>query len=85
VLKDEASGAAAEQAKTRVRNRGGQVQREYSRALKGFSAKLSKAALAEVQGDPAVAYVEPDRVITLDATQNNATWGWTASTSATCR
>jgi aqualysin 1 len=75
VLKDQASGTAAAKAKTRVRNRGGKVQREYSRVLKGFSAKLSDEALAEVRGDPAVAYVEPDRVIELDATQNNATWG----------
>ena len=75
VLKDQASGPAADKTKTRVRNRGGKVQREYSRVLKGFSAKLTKEALAEVRGDPAVDYVEPDRVITLDATQNNATWG----------
>ena len=75
VLKDQTTGAAADKAKTRVRNRGGKVQREYSRVLKGFSAKLTKDALAEVRSDPAVDYVEPDRVITLDATQNNATWG----------
>jgi subtilisin family serine protease len=75
VMKDQATGAGADQAKTRVRNRGGKVQREYSRALKGFSAKLSDQALAEVRSDPAVDYVEPDRVITLDATQSNATWG----------
>ena len=43
--------------------------------LKGFSAKLDAKALAEVRKDPAVDYVEPDRVITLDATQTNATWG----------
>nr|WP_064750315.1 S8 family peptidase [Solirubrobacter soli] len=75
VLKDQTSAPAADKAKTRVRDRGGKVQREYSRVLKGFSAKLGKDALAEVKSDPAVAYVEPDRVITLDATQNNATWG----------
>src|SRR4051812_33469129 len=75
VLKDQATGAGADQAKTRIRNRGGKVQREYSRVLKGFSAKLPEQALAEVRSDPAVDYVEPDRVITLDATQSNATWG----------
>jgi subtilisin family serine protease len=75
VLKDQTSAPAADKAKTRVRDRGGRVQHEYSRVLKGFSAKLSKDALAEVKSDPAVAYVEPDRVITLDATQANATWG----------
>src|SRR5687768_9807663 len=68
VLKDQTTGTGAERAKTRVRDRGGKVQREYSRVVKGFSAKLTEKALAEVRGDPAVAYVEPDRVITLDAT-----------------
>ena len=53
----------------------GKVQREYGRVLKGFSAKLDAKALAEVRKRPAVDYVEPDRVITLDATQTNATWG----------
>jgi subtilisin family serine protease len=72
VLKQGSSGAAAKQ---RLRARGGRVQREFGRVLDGFSAKLSDKALAEVRGDPAVDYVEADRVITLNDTQTNATWG----------
>ena len=72
VLKPQAGG---ESAKRKVRARGGKVQREFSRVLDGFTAELDAAALAEVRKDPAVDYVEPDRVITLDATQQNPTWG----------
>lgn len=72
VLKEQSSPASAKQ---KVRNRGGKVQREFSRVLKGFSAELSESALADVRRDPAVAFVEPDRVIALDATQTNPPWG----------
>jgi subtilisin family serine protease len=75
VLKDQTTGAGADNAKARVRNRGGKVQHEFGRVLNGFSAKLTQKALAEVRSDPAVSYVEPDRVVTLDSTQSNATWG----------
>ena len=73
VLKEQAGGDSA---KRKARARGGKVQREFSRALNGFSATLDAKALAEVKRDPAVDYVEPDRVITLDATQSNPpSWG----------
>ena len=73
VLKEQAGGDSA---KRKARARGGKVQREFSRALNGFSATLDAKALAEVKRDPAVDYVEPDRVITLDATQQNPpSWG----------
>ncbi len=72
VLKEQAGGDTA---KRKVRARGGKVQREFSRALNGFSATLDSQALAEVRRDPAVDYVEPDRVITLDGTQTNPPWG----------
>jgi subtilisin family serine protease len=75
VLKDQTTRAGADSAKTRVRNRGGKVQHEYGRVLNGFSATLTPKALTDVRSDPAVAYVEPDRVIALDATQTSATWG----------
>ena len=75
VLKDQSTGAGADRAQEKVRTRGGRVQREYGRAIKGFSAKLNAKALAAVRSDPAVDFVEPDRVITLSETQTNATWG----------
>ena len=75
VMKGQSSTAEKEATKGKVRREGGRVQHEYSRVLKGFSAKLDQQALEEVRNDPNVAYVEPDRVITLDGTQSPATWG----------
>ena len=76
VLKDNASTASADRAKTKARDRGGRIQREsFGRVLNGFSAKLDSKALAAVKQDAAVAFVEQDRVIRLSATQANATWG----------
>ncbi len=75
VFKGQASKAQGEVTKGKVRREGGRVQHEYSKVLKGFSAKLDEQALQEVRSDPNVAFVEPDRVITLNATQTPATWG----------
>jgi subtilisin family serine protease len=75
VLKSGADAAAADRTKRRARDRGGRVAREYNRAVRGFSATLSDQALADVRSDPDVAYVEPDAVISLSATQTQATFG----------
>ncbi len=75
VFKNQASKAEGEVTKGKVRREGGRVQHEYSRVLKGFSAKLDDQALAEVRNDPNVAFVEPDRVISLATDQTPATWG----------
>jgi subtilisin family serine protease len=75
VFKGQASKAQGEVTKGKVRREGGRVQHEYSRVLKGFSAKLDARALKEVRSDPNVAFVEQDRVISLAATQSPATWG----------
>jgi subtilisin family serine protease len=50
----------------------------YAAALTGFSARLSPAALAALEADARVAYVEPDRMMAASAgsgTQSPATWG----------
>lgn len=57
-----------------VRGRGVAVNHSYT-ALGGFSASLTPAQLRQLQADPDVAYVEQDSVVTVDATQSNATWG----------
>ena len=75
VFKNQASNAEGEVTKGKVRREGGRVQHEYSRVLKGFSAKLDDQALAEVRNDPNVAFVEPDRMISLATDQTPATWG----------
>jgi len=51
------------------------VQHRYSGVLKGFSAQLTDDAVAELRNDRDVAYVEQDQVVSLSATQTNATWG----------
>lgn len=47
----------------------------YDHALDGFAAKLSAAELTALQHDPNVAMIEEDGVVSVDTTQNNATWG----------
>jgi subtilisin family serine protease len=54
---------------------GGSVSQVFSAALTGFAAKMTPAQAARLAADPAVAYVEQDRVIRLEATQTNAPWG----------
>lgn len=54
---------------------GGEVLFVYDAALSGFSAMLPVSAVAAVTADPRVAAVEPDRVIRVETTQLNPTWG----------
>jgi aqualysin 1 len=63
-----------------MRGSGGQIHHVYRSALKGFAATIPDAALARIQADPAVAYVEQDQVVTLSdplpaASQPSPTWG----------
>lgn len=54
---------------------GGKVLHVYERALRGFAAQMTAsqaALLAQTQG---VLSVEPDRVVRINTTQSNATWG----------
>jgi aqualysin 1 len=54
---------------------GGQVQHVYGAALNGFSVRMPEAAARRLSEDPRVLYVEEDGIVTLSATQSNATWG----------
>ncbi|MDK1472583.1 S8 family peptidase [Streptomyces sp. 549] len=54
---------------------GGAVDRTYSAALEGFSVKASEWQARRMAADPAVAYVEPNRIETGDATQTDPVWG----------
>jgi subtilisin family serine protease len=67
--------AVADQANALVAEHGGQVLHTYDAALYGFAATLPPAALAAVQADPNVAYIEPDQIVHINATQVNPTWG----------
>ncbi|MFG3600092.1 S8 family peptidase [Micromonospora chersina] len=85
VLKSDTVGAANSlAARTAVPDRaaglakryGGSVGTVWTSALTGYSAKLSPAQARRLAADPAVAYVEQDRVVSAQATQTNPpSWG----------
>jgi subtilisin family serine protease len=58
-----------------IQEEGGEILFRYTTALQGFAAKLSPRALARIRRIPSVAYVERDAVVSVSATQQNATWG----------
>ncbi|MEW6037747.1 MAG: S8 family serine peptidase [Pseudomonadota bacterium] len=47
----------------------------WRHAVKGFLARMSPAEAAALANDPAVALVEEDGIISIHATQSDATWG----------
>jgi subtilisin family serine protease len=51
------------------------VEFVYTHALDGYSAIVPTAAVDALRHDPRVAYLEPDRRVSIDTTQQNATWG----------
>jgi subtilisin family serine protease len=51
------------------------VHYRYDTALNGFAATLPASAVARLSRNPNVAWIEPDRIIRIDATQSPATWG----------
>jgi subtilisin family serine protease len=72
--------SAADAANALVAQYGGSVLYTYDTALYGFAATLSPEGAAALQADPAVALVEPDRLIQIsqespDVTQQSAIWG----------
>lgn len=83
VYKPTAEVQAEAAIRSMVAAQGGQVKFTYQAALNGYSAYLPAKALAAVRADPAVAYVEADRMIHLDdpneasaeTVQPGATWG----------
>ncbi len=84
VLRADAVGAAGTfAARTSVPTRagalakryGGSVADVYSAALTGFAATMTESQARRLAADPAVAYVEQDQVLTVQATQSNPTWG----------
>jgi subtilisin family serine protease len=55
---------------------GGSVGHRFRHALRGFEVTLSEAGARRLAADPAVAYVEPNAVISLKATQSPVpSWG----------
>jgi subtilisin family serine protease len=64
VLHDSVQGPAGVAAEHR-RQHGADVRVTFGAALKGYGARLTPAARAQVARDPRVAYVEPDAVVSL--------------------
>jgi subtilisin family serine protease len=54
---------------------GGEILYTYDNAVIGFAAKMPASALATLQSDPNIAYIEPDQTVTIDTIQTPATWG----------
>ena len=70
-----ASAPAAQVMNAVVPMPGVRIQAVYVAAINGFAAKLSPEALAQLEADPNVAYIEQDQWMRADATQTGATWG----------
>jgi hypothetical protein len=58
-----------------VATHGGTVHFTYQHAIRGFAASLPSAAVAAFQRHPDVELIEEDKIMTIAATQSNATWG----------
>ncbi|TXS44482.1 S8 family peptidase [Streptomyces sp. t39] len=54
---------------------GGTVKKTFAHALNGFTAELSAAEARRLAADPAVASVEQNQTVRVNATQTNAPWG----------
>jgi subtilisin family serine protease len=54
---------------------GGKVEDRFDSAVRGFSGQMSASAARRLAADPAVAYVEQDRMVSIESSQTGATWG----------
>ena len=59
----------------RARAGGISVRARFSHVVAAYSAQMSAQQVARLRQERGVAYVEPDRVLTADATQENPDWG----------
>jgi aqualysin 1 len=66
----DARGVAAE-----YRRAGADIDFVYTAALNGFAGEMRGGTMAKLQADGRVRRVEPDRTVTIESTQSNATWG----------
>jgi subtilisin family serine protease len=74
VFKDAVPDALSK-ADAKLLRHGGKARYKYDRVLKGFAATLTPSAVATLQADPDVAYIEQDGVVEASTTQSGATWG----------
>jgi subtilisin family serine protease len=69
------SGQDVDRAAERAEDAGADVDEQFDHALRGFTAQMEADALDAVRQDPAVDYVEADRVIRTEAVQQDPPWG----------
>ncbi|MDB5873602.1 MAG: alkaline serine protease [Ramlibacter sp.] len=74
VFKDAVVDAEGE-AERAVRRSGGRRHHTFSRAIKGFAASMSDAAVQSLRNDPSVDYIEQDQTVSANDVQSPATWG----------
>jgi subtilisin family serine protease len=74
VFKDAVPDALGK-ADAKLLRHGAKARFKYDRVLKGFAATLTPGAVAMLQADPDVAYIEQDGVVEASTTQSGATWG----------
>lgn len=51
------------------------VHYRYESALVGFAASMPASSLEALKKNPNVAYIEPDQIVSISATQSPVTWG----------
>jgi subtilisin family serine protease len=71
----DADANASDVAAQHARRFGASITHVYQYALKGYAALLPSQAVEGIARSPQVAWVEPDGVATIDATQSNPPWG----------
>jgi subtilisin family serine protease len=75
VFKDDVVGAQAV-TNQMLASVGARADYVYGTAIKGFAAPLTAAALDQLRKDPRVAYIQPDRPVSLHITQSpTPSWG----------
>lgn len=62
-------------AKKLVADDSGELQHTYTKAIKGFSARLPQKALNGLRNNPHIESIEPDMIVSTVGTQTGATWG----------
>lgn len=67
--------SVSEFADRRAKAHGARVERVFEHAIKGFSARMTRRQAEALAADPSILLVEEDQIITVDATETNATWG----------